>query len=40
VLFSGGMFVGTSSEINPLIMPENFKAMIDAVGEVRNPEFV
>jgi hypothetical protein len=33
------MFVGTSSEVNPLVMPENFKAMIDSVGEVLNPDF-
>lgn len=38
-LQTGGMLVATSSEINPLIKPENFKAMVDAVGELVNPEF-
>jgi hypothetical protein len=37
VLHNGGVFIDTSSEINPLIKPENYKAMIDAVGEIRNP---
>lgn len=40
VLQAGGMFLGSSSEINPTIKPENFKAMIDAAGEYRNQEFV
>jgi len=40
VLKTGGMLVATSSEINPTIDPLNYKAMIDAVGEVRNPDFV
>lgn len=35
-LNAGGMFVASSSEINPPIKPENFKAMVDAVGELRN----
>lgn len=39
VLHSGGMFVDTSSEINPPIPPENFRAMVAAVGELRNPDF-
>lgn len=39
VLQTGGMFVATSSEINPPIKPENFKAMVDAVGEIYNPLF-
>ncbi len=39
VLETGGMFVASSSEINPPVKPENFRAMIDAVGEIRNPEF-
>jgi hypothetical protein len=39
VLYAGGMLVGTSSEVNPLVRPENFKAMIDSVGEVLNPDF-
>ncbi len=38
-LHTGGMFVASSSEINPPIPPENFNAMVDAVGELRNPEF-
>jgi uroporphyrinogen decarboxylase len=38
-LQSGGIFVGTSSEVNPLVRPENFKAMVDSVGEVLNPDF-
>lgn len=39
VLRTGGMLVATSSEINPPIRPENFKAMVDAVGELVNPDF-
>ena len=39
VLNTGGMFVATSSEINPPIGPDNFCAMIEACGEVRNPNF-
>ena len=35
-LETGGMFVATSSEINPPIKPENFKAMVDATGELVN----
>ena len=34
-LQTGGMFVGTSSEVNPPIRPENYRAMIDAVGHMR-----
>ncbi len=37
-LHHGGVFVDTSSEISPTIKPENFKAMIDAVGEILNPD--
>ena len=37
-LRTGGMFVATSSEINPPIPPENFRAMVAAVGEVCNPQ--
>ena len=33
---TGGMFVASSSEINPPVRPANFKAMIDAVGELTN----
>lgn len=39
-LHTGGMFVATSSEINPPIPPENYRAMVEAVGEVTNPDFV
>lgn len=39
VLETGGMFVATSSEINPTIRPENFRAMVEAVGELYNPRF-
>ncbi|OGV74554.1 MAG: hypothetical protein A3K19_04890 [Lentisphaerae bacterium RIFOXYB12_FULL_65_16] len=39
VLATGGMFVASSSEINPPIPPENFRAMVEAVGELRNPHF-
>ncbi len=38
-LHNGGIFIDTSSEINPPIKPENYKAMIDAVGEMYNPDF-
>jgi hypothetical protein len=36
-LSTGGMFVASSSEINPPIPPENFAAMIEAVGECIAP---
>jgi len=39
VLDRGGMFLATSSEINPPIRPDNFKAMIMAAGELTNPDF-
>jgi len=39
VLQEGGMFVATSAEINPPVKPENFRAMIEAVGELTNPDF-
>ncbi|MGQ9553195.1 MAG: uroporphyrinogen decarboxylase family protein [Anaerolineae bacterium] len=35
-LRTGGLFIGSSSEINPPIKPENFRAMVEAVGELRN----
>lgn len=38
-LKTGGMFVASSSEINPPIPPGNFRAMVEAVGEARNTEF-
>jgi hypothetical protein len=37
-LESGGMFVASSSEINPPIPPENFRAMVEAVWETRNTQ--
>jgi len=39
VLKTGGMFVASSSEINPPIPPENFRAMVAAVGEMTNKDF-
>jgi len=33
-LRTGGMFVASSSEINPPIPPENFRAMVEAVWEI------
>ena len=39
VLQTGGMFLATSAEINPPVKPENFRAMVEAVGEIRNPDF-
>ena len=39
-LRTGGMLVGSSSEINPPIRPENYRAMVEAVGEVLNPDVV
>ncbi len=38
-LQTGGMLVASSSEINPPIRPENFRAMVEAVGSLRNPQF-
>ncbi|MBM3477091.1 MAG: hypothetical protein FJX75_27805 [Armatimonadetes bacterium] len=38
-LHTGGMFVASSSEINPPIPPENFRAMVATVGEMTNPDF-
>ncbi|HDZ20895.1 hypothetical protein LCGC14_0274650 [marine sediment metagenome] len=39
VLAEGGMFIATSAEINPPVKPENFRAMVEAVGELTNPDF-
>jgi hypothetical protein len=39
-LQTGGMMVASSSEINPPIPPGNFRAMVAAVGELRNPDLV
>ncbi|NQU45187.1 hypothetical protein HQ520_18040 [bacterium] len=38
-LRTGGMFVASSSEINPPIPSENFHAMLEAVGALRNTGF-
>ncbi len=38
-LETGGLFVASSSEINPPIPPGNFRAMVEAVGEVRGDGF-
>jgi len=34
-LNTGGMLVASSSEINPSVQPENFRAMVEAAGSVR-----
>jgi len=39
-LGTGGMFVASSSEINPPIPRENFRAMVEAVGTLRNPRVI
>ena len=39
VLQTGGMFLATSAEINPPVRPENFRAMVEAAGEIQNPDF-
>jgi len=36
-LDNAGMFAGSSIGINPAVKPENFRAMVETVGEVRNP---
>lgn len=36
-LQTGGMFLATSSEMNPLVKAENFRAMVEAAGDIRNP---
>ena len=38
LLHRGGVFIDTSSEINPMIKPENFVAMVQTVGEIWNQE--
>ena len=38
-LTSGGLFIATSSEINPPIPPENFRAMVEAAAALRNPAY-
>ncbi|HEY5523035.1 MAG TPA: hypothetical protein VIK21_07565 [Desulfuromonadaceae bacterium] len=37
-LNTGGMFIGTSSYINPTIPPESFRAMVEACGETKKKE--
>ena len=37
-LDTGGMFVASSSEINPPIPPKNFRAMVETVRAMRHPE--
>ena len=39
-LRTGGMFVASSSEINPPIPADNYRAMVEAVGELWNPDLV
>jgi len=39
-LNTGGIFIDSSSEINPPIPPENFRAMVEAVGEIFNTTFL
>ena len=36
-LQTGGMFLGSSSEINPPIKPENYRAMVQAARGLLNP---
>ena len=38
-LHKGGLFIDTSSEINPLVKRENFTAMVEAVGGILNEDF-
>ena len=38
-LEAGGMFVGTSSEVNPPIDSRNFRSMVETVGSIWNPRF-
>jgi uroporphyrinogen decarboxylase len=38
-LRTGGLLVGTSSEVNPPIKPENYRAMVEAVGATLNRDF-
>ena len=39
VLRTGGAFIGTSSEVNPPVKPEKFRAMVETVGTIWNPDF-
>ncbi len=38
-LQTGGMFIATSSEINPPVRAENYLSMIQTTGILRNPDF-
>ena len=38
-LNTGGIFLGTSSEINPPIKPENYQAMIEEARSIHNRDF-
>ncbi len=38
-LNAGGLFLGTSSEVNPPIKPENYRAMIEEATSIRNKDF-
>lgn len=38
-LNQGGLFVASSSEINPPVKPENFRAMVEAAQTLRNPHW-
>jgi hypothetical protein len=40
VLNTGGMFIASSSEINPPVKAENFTAMVNACDRVRNTDFI
>jgi len=36
----GGVFLGTSSEVNPMIKAENFRAMIETARSIHNRDFI
>ena len=38
-LVEGGMLIASSSEINPAVPPQNFRAMVEAAGETINVDF-
>lgn len=38
-LNTGGLLLGTSSEINPSVKPENYQAMIEEAHSIRNKDF-
>ena len=35
-LNTGGMLIASSSEINPTVKPENFRAMVEAADTIRD----